>query len=47
MKKFIIAAIFAVLIIGFVAACTNETAEETTELFSPDPDEYKRPGGGG
>ena len=47
MKKFFIAALFAVALIGFAQSCTNDTAEEQ-KLYtdSPDPDEYKRPGGG-
>lgn len=47
MKKIIYGLVVAIGMLTLASACEKDSIDEQTELFSPDPDEYVRPGGGG
>ncbi len=48
MKKYFYAAILSICMLGIAASCENDSADaQPYEIDSPDPDEIKRPGGGG
>ena len=48
MKKLLVAAILAVMMLGFAQSCVNDqdqAYEQLKEIDSPDPEKVKPPGG--
>lgn len=46
MRKLFLIVIVALGMTAFIASCEAESTDEQAELFSPDPDKVKPPGGG-